>query len=475
MNSVLLGNGINIQFGGLAYNSDFIMKRIKYASRLDKYDCLFGNEMTGLEIEKMLNDFVPLANDIRLKKYDEYAGNEKELKEALEDFQHRYNYEIRAAHEIMLEDWFLLVHMFFQKNLDIEEVKREAVQGFERLILDAIYNNGKIQNLHKKMNKKVRKFFSSFDNVFSLNYDNNIEDLTHRTVYHLHGDFSVLANSESNSNVQGYIRQKKGETVWLPEMKHCFCNALLNYSGRLKYKTAIDAHALIVDSETYADRYMHDKNFREGVERLQTENPVYYELIMTKIQHPELSMASEYYFDRFKNIQGELSIIGMSPNNDDHIFRLILNNSNLTKVTFYYYNEKERKYIEDNFPKDLFKCENVNELWEALDSEKSEYKCNYNIPDKSKDLIATLNALSGDEVDFEKIKKEVNRIPRFEMERLCKAVKKDMMSRNPTHSPTDKKGFIQGNASISYIALQEGILPSVLYLICIMNFEYIRD
>lgn len=88
MNSVLLGNGINIQFGGLAYNSDFIMKRIKYASRLDKYDCLFGNEMTGLEIEKMLNDFVPLANDICLKKYDEYAGNEKELKEALEDFQH---------------------------------------------------------------------------------------------------------------------------------------------------------------------------------------------------------------------------------------------------------------------------------------------------------------------------------------------------------------------------------------------------
>lgn len=302
-------------------------------------NCIF--RVSESPLLPMLNDFVSLANDIRLKKYDEYAGNEKELKEALEDFQHRYNYEIRAAHEIMLEDWFLLVHMFFQKNLDIKEAKRAAVQGFERLILDAIYNNGKIQNLHKKMNKKVRKFFSSFVNVFSLNYDNNIEDLTHRTVYHLHGDFSVLANSESSSNVQGHIRQKKGETVWLPQMKHCFCNALFNYSGRLKYKTATDAHALIVDSETYADRYMHDKNFREGVERLKTENPVYYELIMTKIQHPELSMASEYYFDRFENIQGELSIIGMSPNNDDYIFRLILNNSDLTKVTFYYYNEKE--------------------------------------------------------------------------------------------------------------------------------------
>ncbi|MDO4301874.1 MAG: hypothetical protein Q4D26_10845 [Clostridia bacterium] len=475
MNSVLLGNGINIQFGGLAYNSDFIMKRIKYASRLGKYDCLFGNKLTGTEIERMFNDFVPLANDIRLKNYDKYAGDNKDLKEALVDFQGRYNCEIKAVHEIMLEDWFLIIRMFFEKNMDLEEERSATIQGFEQLILDAIYNDGKIQELYKKMNKKVRKFFSSFDNIFSLNYDNNIENLTRKPVYHLHGDFSVLANSENSSNVQGYIRQKKGETVWLPEMKHCFCNALLNYSGKLKYKTATDAHALIADSETYAARYMYDENFREGVERLQEENPVYYELIMTKIQHPELNMATEYYFDTFKNITGKLSIIGMSPNNDDHIFDIILNNPNLKKVTFFYYSEKERRYVEDNFPSELFMCESVHKLWEDLNSKRPEYKCNYNIPNKAKDIINALNILSDDEIDFKRIKEEINKVPKFEVERLCRAVKEDMMIRNPTHSSTDSKGFIQGNASISYIALQEGILPSVLYLMCVMNFEYIQD
>lgn len=159
MNSILIGNGINIQFGGLAYNSDFIMKRIKYASRLDKYDSLFGNKITGNEIERIFNDFVPLANDIRLKKYDKYADNKKDLKDALLDFQQRYDYEIKVAHEIMLEDWFLIIHMFFEINIDLKENRHTAIQGIERLILDAIYNDGRIQELYKNMNKRVRKFF----------------------------------------------------------------------------------------------------------------------------------------------------------------------------------------------------------------------------------------------------------------------------------------------------------------------------
>ena len=50
----------------------------------------------------------------------------------------------------MLEDWFLLIHMFFLKNDDLVKNKTSAIQGFERLILDAIYNGGKIQELYLK-------------------------------------------------------------------------------------------------------------------------------------------------------------------------------------------------------------------------------------------------------------------------------------------------------------------------------------
>ena len=36
--SVLLGNGINIQFGGKAYSNRFILSRIVFNAQCDKYD-----------------------------------------------------------------------------------------------------------------------------------------------------------------------------------------------------------------------------------------------------------------------------------------------------------------------------------------------------------------------------------------------------------------------------------------------------
>lgn len=477
LNNLLLGNGINIQFGGIAYSSNFIMKRIKYRAKLDSYDELFGNKFTGKEVVNLLEGFVDEANRIRKGEYDSFAKDDDTL-DALKDFKNRYDITIQNSHDIMLEDWFFVVYMFFLKNLDLEENRISAIQGFERLILDAIFNSGKIQEIYEKMKsyKKVRRFFESFDKIYTLNYDNNIESLTPKKVYHLHGDFSILSNSENENNVLGYIRKKAGETVVINNMKHCFCNALLNYSGRLKYKVINDNHRLILEAENFADRYANDEIFKQQLEKLKEEKPLEYSMFMTKISHPELNMATEYYFNSFSKIEGELALIGMSPNNDAHIFDAIINNKKLSKVIFYYYDEKDKAFIETHFPKNLFQCENVNTLWTRLDCKAKTYNCNHKLP--SQDLekfIGIFNALSDDILSEETIIKKVNRIPQFEMKRLCELVKKDMQKRNPLHTSTDEKGFLQQNASISYIALQEGILPSVLYMICIMNFEYIKD
>jgi hypothetical protein len=381
LKNLLLGNGINIQFGGVAYSSSFIMKRIKYQAKLDRYDELFGNKLTGTEIVNLLENFVEEANNIREGVYDDLATDSDTL-DALKDFKYRYNTTIKNSHDIMLEDWFFVVHMFFLKNFDLEEHRISAMQGFEHLILDAIYNSGKIQEIYKEMKKykKVKRFFNSFDNIYTLNYDNNIENLTQKKVYHLHGDFSVLANSENESNVLGYIRKKAGETVVLDNMKHCFCNALLNYSGKLKYKVITDSHRLIVEADNFADRYANDIIFKQELERLKEEKPLEYSMIMTKISHPELNMATEYYFDSFSKIEGELTIIGMSPNNDAHIFDAILSNKKLSKVIFYYYDEKDRAFIETYFPKRLFQCEKVDALWTRLDCKRKTYNCNYKLP-----------------------------------------------------------------------------------------------
>jgi len=472
MKSLLIGNGINIQFGGKAYSNDFVMKRIKYRAKLESYEQIFGHVLLGNEIVDILNNFVTIANEIRNNDYDKYVMDE-DTAFALCDFKRRYYKEVHASYEIMLEDWFFILHMFFLKNDDLKDKSTSAIQGFEKLFLDAIYNNSKIQELYLKIPKKAKCFFNDFDNIFTLNYDNNIERLTKKRVYHLHGDFSVLANSENLNNVQGYIRTQENSTVIVSGMEHCYCNALLNYSGKLKYETAKAFHNLIIASEDFQNKYINDPVFTAQLFDLKVNRPFEYEMIMTKITHPELNMATEYFFEEFESIQDDLYIIGMSPNNDGHIFDLILNNKLLHKVNFFYFSETDRKFIEEHYPADLFKPKSVQKLWKSLDCVTPKYNCNYAIPSEIDKFIDCFNALSGDNATKEEILKEISRTPQFEMDRLCRLVKADMLLRNPEHKTTDEAGFIKSSASISYIALQEGLLPSTLYMIYVMNFSKI--
>jgi len=474
MKSLLLGNGVNIQFGGKAYSNYFIMQRIRYRAKLDSYVELFGNTLTSSEIIAVLDGFVDIANAIRNEEYDEFANN-KDIADALKDFKDRYTKKVTASYEIMLEDWFLLIHMFFLKNNDLTDNKSSAIQGFERLILDAIYNGGKIQELYLKMSKKAKRFFHNYDNIFTLNYDDNIEMLTKKNVFHLHGDFKVLANSENPENVQGYVRSQEGKLVVVNGMEHCFCNALLNYSGKLKYKAANDFHRLITASKDFGSQYQCDLTFQKQLSDLKEQKPFEYQMIMTKIQHPELNMATEYYFDKFESITDELHIIGMSPNNDEHIFSLITNNKSLRKVVFYYFSEAEKRYIEEHFSDELFSCESVQDLWKSLDCVCPKYNCKYSIPAEIDKFIDCFNEMSGCIATKEEILKEISETPQFEMNRLCQLVKDDMQRRNPEHKATNEDEFWKSMASISYIALQEGVLPSTLYMICVMNFKIFKD
>lgn len=52
--------------------------------------------------------------------------------------------------------------------------------------------------------------------------------------------------------------------------------------------------------------------------------------------HPKLLSATDYHFVELTSLTGELHIIGMSPQNDIHIFRCI-EKSNVDKVGFYRY------------------------------------------------------------------------------------------------------------------------------------------
>lgn len=477
MKYLLLGNGINIQFGGRAYTSEFMMKRIKYRAELGTYDYLFEGSIKSAEILLLLNAFVGIANSLRIGEFDQFC-QDTDTKEAVEDFKKRYKNEIKKPHEIMLEDWLLLVHVFYLKHADLEKERNSATAGFNRLLLDAIYNDGKIQtiisHLDKRIQRQIKRFLNQYNAIFTLNYDNNVEFLYTKPVYHLHGDFSVLAESENEKFASGFVRTKEHATVFQDKMLHCYCNALLDYSGNLKRRRMENNEKLIREAPYFSERYANDLFFRSELERLQKKQPEEYKTIMAIIQHPDLLIATDYHYSDFCSITGELHILGMSPNNDAHILDAISKNARIKKLVYYYKSDSEKHIMEKKFGSDV-ECISVDSLWKSLGCNLPQYNMNYTIPAKIDSFIQIFNALSQDEITKTNAIKEVNKLPQFEIERLCKLVKTDFQKRNPGNASTDEKGFIEQSASISHIALQEGIYPSVLIMICVMFYnEYLK-
>ena len=89
MRNLLLGNGINIQMGGLAYTSKFIMDRVKFKARLEEYGELFEGTLKPEEIVGILDGFVDVANDIRNGLYDGVM-KDQDFMDAVQDFKKRY-------------------------------------------------------------------------------------------------------------------------------------------------------------------------------------------------------------------------------------------------------------------------------------------------------------------------------------------------------------------------------------------------
>ncbi len=467
MKSVLLGNGINIQFGGKAYSNDFIMKRIIFNARANKYDPLFNGLVSGKDVEGIFRAFIDIANKARNGYYDGIGNSDDQ--EAIEDFKNRYTAPITKYYEIMLEDWFLLIRLFFIANADIKDQWQSAKQGFEHMILDAIYNDGMLTNAHQNMNKNVKRFFDSFDHIFSLNYDCNLEALTGKNVLHLHGNYSILADSENPDIVEGYIRQQAGQLVVNDEFRHCFCNALLDYSGELKFRRASNIRSGAEEMDRWLELSRRDEaEYKKQTALLKKKSEYAFQFVSTYVQNPALRFGTDYHFDELSNLEGELHIIGLSPNNDSHIFRCI-NESNLEKIWFYYFSETDKTIPVTK----SYELLHVEDLWKSLRAEKKKYNFLYPIPKNPEvdKFMEVFNTLSFDPITKKKIIDEINSIPKFEVTRLCAIVRKKLEELKSLGKPKSEDELVQGFGEISRIGLREGVLPSSLFMLYIMNYK----
>lgn len=176
---VLIGNGININFGGRDYTNGQIIERLSV--KLKQNDGYFDDVFAGIVSSEELLGIIEGLNDIFNKMLNgsifslRRAVDEEEMR-TLVDISRRYKMKTYSAVEIGMEDYFYALKWFNNGYPDGEELTKSAFQGLKQLFLDSIFNNGEIEELYLKMQPFSREL-EQFDTVFTVNYDTNLKKL----------------------------------------------------------------------------------------------------------------------------------------------------------------------------------------------------------------------------------------------------------------------------------------------------------
>lgn len=354
MNNLLVGNGINIQFNKKDYTTQQLVLRIlKNCDREDfpshiivNFPYLLKNYIGQLFLE---------ARDILEDKYDSYTNCFAEV-ESLKSFKKRYKDKINILRitDIGFEDYYLIHDLVCHKT-NTQNPKQYYIREAMRIAyLYAIYNDGEINTLYQEYPRKFIDYLIGFDNIFTTNYDLNVELATQKQVYHIHGQFDkksdvYLLNSFRNQLPDAPIKEIEIDENYF----YLYSNALTTHSGaykELQIKQISQANSVV---EKMAMAYNNDPKIKQEVDSWTIEankltaNMGY--AIQLKAVNPSLTFSDNYHFDIFKNITGTLQILGLSPWNDFHIFESV-NDSDIDKCVYYYFDESECDKIKELLP-----------------------------------------------------------------------------------------------------------------------------
>ena len=367
--TILFGNGLNIAFSGSSdYCNRNIIERLLLTLETDRFTEVFCNTITPSEIKQMIYGLhEQFKNMLKGPTSFRWTNNEEEKKALLEIILY-YKGKSPDIMEVNMEHYFFLMkwfnNHFTEEPIDINSL----YQGLKFLFLDAIYNEGQIESIYTKMDC-LRKELDSFNNIFTINYDTNLDKLTSKDV--LHGSYNILDDTYNEDTIIGYIAsQKENPPTYIHGLEYLYCNAIMGYSGEYK-KSIIDTYSN--GNKALSDiipRLQNplDTEAREKIEACRTSSDekmnFAYKSIMAKLNHPELTN-TEYPFSKFENISGDLYIIGMSPNNDKHIFDAINNNPNIKKVIYYSASFEDTEAAQKTIskPKEI---RNVHKYWKSI-------------------------------------------------------------------------------------------------------------
>lgn len=364
MNSLLYGNGLDIQYGGTDYTNYNIKKRaIEKLSSGNFPKEIYSDEAIEC-IEAFNNELIDIING----KYDKYAYFPSE-KEALSDLQKRYKGKSVDPSYVGFEDYFLVMRLVCNKFKLNRDIRKGAFDGLRAMYLDSIFNNGKIQTIYLKFPDSLVTYFKSFDKIFTTNYDNNVERATGKTVYYLHGGFHILQDVYNPNSLRNHLSDSPIKNAKIISgYEHLYSNSLTDFSGNLKKFFAQMGQNANIAATKFANGMSNPKIRNDVYSWKDSDNALLrnlYESIIIKTKNPDLKF-SEYPIKEFLDIKGQITIIGLSPTNDKHLFEFINENKDINAIKYYFFDKDECEAV-----KDIIHCKaidflDVNELWASM-------------------------------------------------------------------------------------------------------------
>jgi hypothetical protein len=374
MENLLVGNGINIQFNHTDYTTQSIVLRI--LEELDSEDFpknVIVDEPILLKhhIGKLFL-FARKAIDGAFNHSTICNAEEIALVDFIERYKDRKN-SLRIT-DIGFEDYYLIHDLLCHKYGITNPEQYVVRESLKMAYLYSIYNHGKLNLLHKQYSDTFKLYLSKFDNIFSTNYDNNIESATGKSVFHIHGQFDQLsevynANSFRNQMNDAPLRDISIDSAF----SYLYSTAVSTYCGDYK-QYQIKQHILANEAiEKFANAYLQNATVRSDVDSWENNNNHLVanlaNSVKLKIANPDLRFQEDYPIKELSEIKGHLTILGLSPYNDYHLFDII-DNSALDECVYYYFTTSEQNKVESVFPK-LKKCDklqfkSVQEFWRDL-------------------------------------------------------------------------------------------------------------
>lgn len=371
MKNLLVGNGINIRFD-LNYTTTNIILRLLTDTEQQDYPTEYIVD-DPLMLKCYIGKLFLCAREIINGEYDRYAFGTAEIK-ALEDFKERYKpsiKELRIA-DIGFEDYYLIHDLVCHKHKVFNPDKYVLREMMKMAYFHAIYNRGKLNELHKQYSDRFIKYLLQFDNIFTTNYDKNIELATGKEVYHIHGQFDKYSEVYNPESFRNQLDDNPLKDVHNDiEFMYLHSTALSTHCG--DYKEFQIKQSSLANSavEKMAKGYLEHEAIRKDIDSWKNvSNQLVVNLansIKLKVENPNQGFQEDYSVGELKKINGTIEILGLSPYNDYHIFENI-DNSNINKCIYYYFNKSECERIKrllTNF-EGVLEFKNVEEFWTVM-------------------------------------------------------------------------------------------------------------